>query len=94
VTITIKADTAELVLRLACLTDDRTKAEVKALADLAFRIDQDRNATTVTNPRVGAVAEPSDLVGELDLPLDAKREATRQRRLAAWPGLVQVARSF
>ncbi len=84
---TINPDSAELVLRLAALTDDRTKPEERALADMAWRIDQDRNTLTVLNDRVGK-APASDLVGELGLSLDPKREATRQRRLAAWPSLI------
>lgn len=81
--LTLNPDTAELVLRLAALTEDRTPAETKALTDLAFRIDQERNALTSTNPRVGN-AEASDLVGELGLELDGKRAKTRERRLSAW----------
>lgn len=81
VNVQVSDDTAELVLRLACLTEDREPKEERALVDLAFRIDQERNKQVVTNHRTGPA---SDLIGELGFELDAKRQATRERRLAAW----------
>lgn len=84
--VTLNTDTAETVLRLACLTDDRSPGEQKALAELAWRIDQKRNALVTTNKRLEAGEPASDLLYEFDLlpDLNHKQTTAHLRRLEAW----------
>lgn len=42
-------DDIEMILRMACLTEDRTKREQNALLRQARRLDQERNKCTVDN---------------------------------------------
>lgn len=52
-------DAAELVVRLACLTEERTRDEQRALLSLAWAIDRSRMKQTVTNsaPRTSNLVE-------------------------------------
>lgn len=38
-----------LIIELACLTEDRTDAEQRALIDFAWRCDVEHNQNTITN---------------------------------------------
>lgn len=60
-----KIEQLAVVIELACLTEDRSKKEQKALLDVARRVDRERNRLTLTNPRVeyGVLREHSNLVG-------------------------------
>lgn len=61
----VSFETAQTVLRFACLTEDRTDVEQRSLLALAFAADIEHNRATTTNRRF-RVGEPSDLVGLVD----------------------------
>lgn len=50
-------DQLALVVRLACLTEDRDNTEQKALLAVAERVDKEWNAQTITNAKVRAECE-------------------------------------
>lgn len=64
-----KNEELALVIRLACLTEDRTDAEQRALISYAWRCDIDHNADTVENRGRGPRSKPGfelqDLVTEV-----------------------------
>ena len=45
-------DDLELVVSLACLTEDRTPLEQRALLRVAVKIEAERNATTTANMKL------------------------------------------
>lgn len=57
-------DDLAAVIRLACLTEDRTDADQRALINMAWRCDVTHNQLTVTAlARRGTDWEPWDLTG-------------------------------
>ena len=85
-------DNLAAVVRLACLTEDRTDGEQRALIEVAWRLDIEHNALVVTNRKRETDGwEPWDLVS---LVMDtrvlgaADREVpppkTRERRWQTW----------
>lgn len=60
------ADDLELVVRLACLTEDRARDEQRALLRLAVKVEAEYNASTTRNMKARWDLPPCTLVDEVE----------------------------
>ena len=76
------------VVRLACLTEDRSDAEQKALLRVADRLDFEHNKATTGSPSAKPGFEPSFLYDEVQATrslVDQQRHVELPKRRGAWP---------
>lgn len=76
------------VIRLACLTEDRSDAEQKALLRIADRVDFEHNKNTVGGASTKDGWEPSFLYDEVQSSrclVDNQKHVELPKRRGVWP---------